>query len=267
MKLKYILPLALVSATASAEQYTSFTNAGYQNNDYGSGFETDSYDINSRYFFAPKENLGPLKEFEYINKVSNVYGGFSRLDYDGGDASGSNLGGELFAGNFKLGASFSEFEDVDSNTLTLGYLFSENFLLSLDSVDTDGADRENIVSARYNHQLGGTDYVGFNFAVDDDLDYAQVSSRYLRSLAGDSYLVLAGSVTDFDQGDSVWSAGAEYYFTRTTSVGFETVDGDTLGLDFTHFFNRSIAVNVAYAQTDEDFVDYDTFSLGLTAQL
>lgn len=266
MKLKYILPLAMMSATAAAEQYSSFTSASYQNSDYESGFETDRYGFDSRYFFGAKESLGPLKEFEYINRVSNVYGGFSRLDYDGGDVSSSSLGGELFAGNFKLGAAFSEFEDVDSNTLTLGYLFTDNFLLSLDSVDTDGSDRQNIVSARYNHQLGGTDYLGFNFAVDDDLDYAQVSTRYLRSLAGDSYLVLEGGVTDFDEGDSVWSAGAEYYFTRTTSVGFETVDADMLGLDFTHFFNRSIAFNFAYTQADQEFGDYDTYTLGLTAQ-
>lgn len=271
MKLKAILPLMLVSAVVSAEEYTSFSNASYQNKDYDAGAETDQYDINSRYFFGPKETLGPLKEFEYINKVSNLYGGFSRLDYEDDDASAATIGGEAFIGQFMLGASFTDVDNDfavgDSNTLSVGYLFTENFLVKLDSINIDGAeDRENIVSARYNHQLSGTDYIGFNFSADDDLDYAQVSSKYLRSLAGESYLVVEGSVTDYDEGDSVWSAGAEYYFNKATSVAFSTIEGDANTLDFTHFFNRSIAVNLAYTQQDGDYLEADTIKLGLTAQ-
>lgn len=271
MKLKAVLPLMLFSAIAGAEEYTSFSSASYQNKDYDFGAETDQYDINSRYFFGPKETLGPLKEFEYINKVSNLYGGFSRIDYENDDASGATIGGEAFIGQFMLGARFSNFEtdavDIDSNTLSVGYLFTDNFLVKLDSTDADGMDeRYNVISASYNHQLGGSDYIGFTVSTDDDVDSTAVSSKYLRSLAGDSYLVLEGGIVDEDEGDSVWNVGAEYYFTKMTSVGFSTIEGDANTLDFTHFFNRSIAANLAYTQQDGDYPEADTIMLGLTAQ-
>lgn len=271
MKFKLVLPLVLMSAAASAEQYTSFSNASYENVDYDSGAETDMYNIGTRYFFGPKETVGPLKEFEYINKVSNIYGGFSSADFDNGDASAVSIGGEAFIGQFMVGASFatvdSDFGDYDTNTVSVGYLFTDNFLVKLDSTDTDGMDeRYNVISASYNHQLGGSDYIGFTVETDDELEHTAVSSKYLRSLAGDSYLVLQGGMVDYDEGDSVWNAGAEYYFNKMTSVGFATTEGDENTLDFTHFFDRSIAVNLAYTQADGDYAEADTIMLGLTAQ-
>ncbi|WP_323846191.1 putative porin [Microbulbifer magnicolonia] len=260
------LPLMLLSATVAAEQYTSITEADYIQTDTGFA-DIDQLLIGSTYYFAPKETLGPLKEFEYINKVTNIFGGYSYADSDFGDADSLAVGGEYFAANgFVVGGAMLESDGGDMLSASLGYLFTPNFLMSLEAVDVEDADSELFVNARYNHQLNGTDYIGFDVSVDDDLDSKTVSSKYFTEFAGGRYLAAEVSVNDTDDTDLFWAGNVEFYFNQNTSVGFGYDDADSYELNATHFFNRNVAAKVAYGSNTE-FDEVDVFSLGLTVQL
>lgn len=266
MKFKYAaLPLMIFSASVAAEEYTSISEASYTNTEYTS-FETDRFDIGTTYFFAPKETMGPLKEFEYINKTTNIFAGYSYLDFDEEDRDLLSVGGEYFAANgFVVGGSVSDFDGSNLYTASVGYLFSPNFLLSLEGVKPEDEDTEYFVNARYNHQLGGNDYIGFNFFTDDDFDSRTLSSKLFKALGGETWITASASYTANDDFDDFWDLGAEYYFSKATSIFAGYDKEETVELGVSHFFNRNIAGKMAYT-TNSD-TDVDTFQLGVTVQL
>ncbi|MCX2782860.1 putative porin [Microbulbifer thermotolerans] len=266
MKFKYLaLPLMICSATVSAEEYTSISEANYSEAEKSFG-DVDQFDIGTTYYFAPKETLGPLKEFEYINKTSNLFAGYSYFEYDGDDEDTLAVGGEYFASNgFVVGGSAADFGDNDLYTASVGYLFSPNFLLSLESVKWEDRDADYFVNASYNHQLSGNDYIGFSFSTDDNFDSRTLSSKFFKELGGETWFTANASYTANDDFEDIWLVGTEYYFSKATSIFANYNKEETLGLGVSHFFNRNIAGNIAYT-TNSD-TDVDTFLLGVTVQL
>ncbi|WP_445356452.1 putative porin [Microbulbifer sp. ANSA002] len=261
------LPLMFLAATATAEEYTSFTHAGYANTDYDGGSDADRFGIDSTYYFGGKETLGPLKEFEYINKVSNIYGGFDHINIDSFDSDVFNVGGEYFASNgFVFGADIYDLGEENIDTLSVGYLFTPNFLVSLNHTDND-SDNELSLNARYNHQLNGTDYIGFNFSADEEFDTRSLSSKYFTHLGGEQYLTVELGYASLDEGDDYWMLGSEFFFTQRTSVGFTFDENETYKLGMNHFFNRNFAVEAAYVSNTDSDIDYDIYQIGMTVQL
>ncbi|MCO1332827.1 putative porin [Microbulbifer sp. OS29] len=277
------LPLMLLAATAGAEEYNSITTAGYSNLDFD-GADGNQFTAETTYYFGGKEALGPLKEFEYINKVSNVSAAYSHYDVSNYDTDNFAVAGEYFAGNgFMFGANLTEVADDNVNTVALGYLFTPNFLVKLSHTDFD-SDDETFVEFRYNHQLSGSDYIGFDFVTDDDFDASVLSSKYFTNLGGDQYLTAEFSYADYDGGDDYWQIGADYFFTQNTSVGLKLDENEDMKLAFSHFFNRNVAVEAAYSTMLGDGmnirsfgneaygagsadIEVDKFELGLTVQL
>jgi len=270
MKFKFaVLPLMVFAASAAAESYQSISHAELSSTEYDTPFgsvDTDEINIDTTYFFAPKEALGPLKEFEYINKVTNLSAAHSYLDVDGSDSDALGIGGEYFAANgFVVGGAYTDSEDSDVNTLSAGYLFTPDFLAQVHRVKIEGFDADYFADLRYNYALGGSDYVGFNFIADDDFDYRTLSSKFFKALPGQTWLVLGGEYTSIDQGENSWDLDAEYYFSKETSVNVGYNKSETFELGVSHFFNRNIAGSLAY-NTNSD-TDVDTFLLGVTVQL
>ncbi|MFC6981684.1 putative porin [Microbulbifer taiwanensis] len=273
MKFKFAaLPLMVFAASAAAEEYTSISEANYTNTEYAST-DTDRFDIGTTYFFAPKESLGPLKEFEYINKVTNIGAGYSYLDFDGGDADTLNVRGEYFtASGFVFGASYSDTSfdsdfqsgDSDSHTLSAGYLFNPDFLAQVHRVKGDDSDAVYFADLRYNHRLSGNDYIGFNFVADDEFDSRTLSSKLFKDL-GETYLTANATYVSNDDADNYWSVGAEYYFSKETSVFADYDEVETFELGVSHFFNRNVAGKLAYTTNND--TDVDAFLLGVTVQL
>ncbi|QFT56989.1 putative porin [Microbulbifer sp. THAF38] len=257
------LPLMLLAATAGAEEYNSFTKSKYTNLEN----DADRFTIGSQYFFSGKETLGPLKEFEYINKVSNIYGDFSHYNEGSEDSDIFTVGGEYFASNgIVLGAQLADWGEENIDTLSIGYLFTPNFLVSLEHEDND-SDNELSVNARYNHQLNATDYIGFDFSVDEEFDTRSLSSKYFTHLGGEQYLTAELAYVSYDEGDDYWKLGTEYFFTQRTSVGFTLDENEEFKLGMNHFFNRNFAVEAAYISNTDSDDDYDTYQIGMTVQL
>ncbi|WP_226664108.1 putative porin [Microbulbifer aggregans] len=266
MKFKFAaLPLMLVSAIASAEQYNSFTDADYTNIDTNFG-DVDVLSVGSQYYFGALNTLGPRKEFSYILPVSNIYGGVAHYDTDGSDADMLTVGGEYFTGQWKVSGQIADFDGYSVYSAGLGFLFTPNLLAEVQAVKAEDEDTDFVFRGQYNHQLGGNDYIGFTAEIDDDLDQRSVSSKYFTALSGGRYFTAELSLTDSDDTDMYWGGEVEFYFDENTSIGAAYDDNEDYELNATHFFNRNVAAKVAYG-SNADYNDADVFSLGVTVQL
>ncbi|GAB2904319.1 putative porin [Microbulbifer echini] len=260
------LPLMLFAATAGAEEYNSFTKANYFDTEFGAS-DADTLNFETIYYFGGKETLGPLKEFEYINKVSNFSAEFSHVNTGSIDHDTFSVGGEYFTSSgFVVGAGIVDLWENNVDYQSIGYLFSPDFLVTLKHIDYD-SDNEFSVDARYNHQLNSTDYIGFNLFVDEEFDTRSLSSKYFTHLGGEQYLTAELTYTNFDEFDDHWKLDSEFFFTQRTSIGFSFDENEVYKLGMNHFFNRHFAVEAAYVSNTDSDDDYDIYQIGMTVQL
>ncbi|MBD3652792.1 putative porin [Kangiella sp.] len=263
MKLKLVTTAVLLSSaiSVSAEEYTVLSDISWSNVDEA-GSSYDVLGLEGTYYFDKKESLGPYNEFEYINKVSNINANYRNIDT--GDDYYYGVAGELFTGNFLIGAGYSDNKaDADATSFSLGYLFSDDFLVRVDAVDTDGADTVYNVSAAYNHQINATDYIGFTLVTDDEADNISLSSKYFTHLGDDRYLTASVKLADKD-GDNTWAVGSSYYFTKATSVFASLAKDEVYEIGAQHFFNTNVALFASYTSADD--ADTDAYTIGLKAQ-
>ncbi len=304
-KLSIVSSLAaiLLSNTVLAESYQSFSALNYSHNkssfnrtNANNENKSDSISLYSQYFFDERQALGPLSEFDYINKASNLYASLSNSDSESSasyndqnysaDDNNQNvsIGGQWITHNVIVGASYSHHRyDVTTNdysfdmsdnyySASLGYFLSDDLVIRADYFDGGGGDDYFSYSASYNWQLAGTDYIGFSYNVDEDFDIHQLSSRYFVSLTEDSYLVLGGNYifdnSDNWHADDTWSINSSYYFNTKTSVSVYYGKDDYYGVSANYFINSNYAVNLGYNSiaNDKNEADSDGYHLGFTAQ-
>ncbi|MEO2266516.1 putative porin [Pseudoalteromonas pernae] len=261
-KLSIAIASILFSGAAAAQSYQSITDLEYVN------FDSDDYvSLQSKYYFAPKQVLGPLDQFEYINKTTNVYGGIADDEW----ATQYNVGGEYFFNNFVVGASYvnADYDNVrgdhDGYTMSFGYLVNKDLLFKVDRIDYEGSDAVYFFSGQYNHQLNATDYIGFTARVDDEFDYREVSGKYFTDLQNGNYLTLEATVIDVEDGDFGWMLGSNYYFSKATSVFVNFSKDDDYGFGAEHFFTPNFSLTAGYANNWDDSNE-DQYYLKATAQ-
>ena len=260
MMFKYLLPaIALAgSAAVTAEEYQLFTELRASHIDYDSD---NTWSVNGSYFFDKKQTLGPLDQFEYINKVTNVNAAFSRFD----DENFWAVGGEYFAeNNLVVSARYTENAGFHATTVGIGYLVSDNFIVRAQAAKPEEGDTRYLFSASYNHQLQGNDYVGFTAHTDEEFDQYGISSKYFASLGADRFIALGVSLKeDFDR--STWATNADYYFSKMTSVGVSYDKDDNYSLNTKHFFNQNWALEAGFG-SNADTSDAKVYSLSVTGQ-
>lgn len=262
MTLKYVLPVIALAASAavSAEEYQLFTGLQADHVRVSGNNETN-WNLNGTYFFDKKVTLGPLDQFEYINKVTNVSAGVSRIS----DTNVVNVGGEYFAANgLVVSAAHTRASGDYVNQIGLGYLVSDNFIVRAQAIKPEDSSTAYLFSASYNHQLQGNDYVGFTASTDDEFDFFTISSKYFASLSEGRYIAVGVALADND-GSSSWAAEADYYFSKMTSVGVSYDKADNYRLNAKHFFNQTWALEAGFA-SNTDFSGYKVYSLGVIGQ-
>jgi hypothetical protein len=262
MTLKYVLPVIALAAsvTVSAEEYQLFTGLSADHFRISGDSETN-WNLNGTYFFNKKVTLGPLDQFDYINKVTNVSAGYSRVF----DDNFWRIGGEYFAENgLVVSASQQRFNDFDVTSVGLGYLISDNVIVRAQAIKPEEGDTTYWFSASYNHQLQGNDYIGFSANTDDEFDQYGISSKYFASLNDDRYIAAGIALSD-NEGTSSWAALADYYFSKMTSVGLSYDKGDNYSLNARHFFTTNWAVEARFASNAETSA-LKTYNLGVTGQ-
>ncbi|WP_226644044.1 putative porin [Microbulbifer variabilis] len=335
-----IFPLMVLATGVTAEEYKSITTLNYSDLEYsyhdhyyspmGWPYPTSGYGVWERkvktstvgttYFFGGKETLGPLKEFEYINKVNNISAHFTRLE-DSADywwrkdnhQNSFSTKGEYFAENgVVLSTEVLNQRDKDVYSQSVGYLFTPNLLVKLNysdfeydikyktfSVDEEFPswtsrhfkfdEEEFSLTAQYNHQLSDTGYLGFTVNVGEETDDHTLSSKYFVDFGNDKYLSVEakyyhGNGRAWDNVSELNASGlnAEFYFNKETSINIAYDENHRYKLGFSHFFNRNIAIDVAYLAAatnkyngyyedygcdDCDAYRYDEYRLGLRVQL
>ena len=265
MKFKLISAAALLSTsmTLSANEYQWFSELSYSNIDTN-GSSVDAISIEGQYFFDNKKALGPYNEFEYINKVSNIDASYTNTGL--GDYYLTQASGELFVDNFLFGLGLSDDKYGNNPTeFSFGYLFTDNFLVRVDAVDPEEGDTVYKFSAAYNHEINATDYIGFTLTSDDEADVVSLSSKYFAHLGDDNYLSAEFSFVDTDA-DNYWSLGASYYFSKATSIFASLDDNDLYEVGARHYFDQNIALFGSFSSQDENGLDMEVYTIGLTAQ-
>lgn len=260
MTLKYVLPVIALaaSATVAAEEYQLFTGVNADHIRVSGNNETN-WSLDGAYFFDKKVTLGPLDQFEYINKVTNVSAAYRD------DNNVWAIGGEYFAQNgLVVSAAHSRASGNHANQIGLGYLVSENFIVRAQAIKPKDTSAAYEFSASYNYKLQGNDYVGFTAYTDDEFDFYGISSKYFASLNDGRYIAVGVTLADND-GRSYWATGADYYFNAMTSVGVSYDKVDNYGLNAKHFFNRSWALEAGFG-SNADSSGYKVYSLGVTGQ-
>lgn len=295
------LAAILLSNAVLAESYQSFSAINYSHNkssfgstDYRTESKSDSFALYSQYFFDERQALGPLNEFDYINKSSNFYASLSNgeasASYNGNNVYGNsnqkqlNIGGQWITHKIIVGASYSHsrsdltFDNYTSDnsdnyySASLGYFLLDDLVVRADYNDGGDGDDSFSYAASYNLQLDNTDYIGFSYNVDEDFDIHQLSSRYFLGLSEDSYLVLGGDYTvdnsdDYFADDS-WSINSSYYFNSRTSVSVYYSDDDLYTVGARYFINKNYSVQAGYhsVANDKNDVESDGYSLSFMAQ-
>ncbi|MCW8833544.1 MAG: putative porin [Colwellia sp.] len=286
--------LLFINQPTQAQSYQSFSSIGYSKSDFSYG-ESKYFNLGSRYYFDKRQSLGPLKEFDYINKLTNLTVNYSKSESEfayldtytsNSDSDSFSIGGEWFADNFLLGGSYSytngestaKFENFSldnedsyySYDASLGYLITDNFLVKVKASKLEDSDESYSFNANYNLQLGEIDYIGFSYSTDDELDFHHLSTKYFMSLSQQSYLVL-GAYYSYDNGDyewteDTWALTAEYYFNQYTSfsAGYDKNDFYSVGIN--HFFNDNYSLNVGYNSNTSSDDDYNSFNVEVVAQ-
>jgi predicted porin len=245
------------SFQVSANGQQSFSNISYISVD-DERLDLSQVSINSQYFFEGRPSLGPLNQFEYINKTSNVSVAYQYINseseawhWSGKSRTISEntnnrlgIGGEWFSGNLLLGGSYSYVDseysrqkggdsysdNSDTFGLTAGYLVSDDLLVKVDINKYKNGNSYFTASASYNWQLGDLDYIGFTYSTDESLDFQNLSAKYLMALVDESYLVLVANYVYDNSGsyeDDRWNMGVNYYFNTKTSLSANYDDHDT----------------------------------------
>ncbi|WP_372762249.1 putative porin [Pseudoalteromonas sp.] len=243
-----ISSILLSSAATAADSYQSISNLGFQ---HEASSNNNTVAVDSIYYLAPKNTLGPYDQFEYINKQSNVYGGYA--DDDFGDVTA--IGGEYFIENFMLGASYSNLDSGSHRefyTLSGGYFFNPNLLAKVTLVENKDGEDFALFDLAYNHMLNSTDYVGVTLTADDDFDYRAVAAKYFIDLSQGNYLTFEGKYESIDDAPNQWQLETNYYFTKATSVFANYNKQDNYSFGAQHFINKNVGIKVGYGNNADD---------------
>jgi len=263
----------------------------YDSTNYLSQGESDSVTLFSQYFFDERTTLGPLNEFSYINTSSNIYtslnsstrestsvNGLGSSDYDSSQ-NDIYVGGQWMFNDFIIGGSYgysynkfdvnsrydgesrdySHDDDDKDISIMLGYLFSDNFLISLGCNEGRRDNDRCGIGAQYNWQLDGTDYIGVKYNFDGDLEDHYLSSQYFFSVGEQSYVKLGVDYNYFNfkhlENENYWHVNASYYFNASTSISTFYGENDFYGVSASYFFNDNYSLAAGYNSANLDRAD------------
>ncbi|ALO35826.1 hypothetical protein CMT41_14680 [Colwellia sp. MT41] len=286
----------------------SYSHSRYTSNmpayDLYSKSDTDAVALYSKYYFDERQTLGPLNEFAYINTISNLYvlvansntevsSAYKSRDSNSDSSDNSiAIGGQWIINNFIFGVNYSYYKSEgkwtdsyfsDGNEISydnsssyyaaeIGYLISDDLVISAHYNDGGDGDDYFSYSSSYNWQLSGMDYIGFSYNVDEDFDVHQLSSKYFFGIAEQSYIVLGGGYTldnrDVVFVDDYWSVNASYYYNDSTSVSVTYSDNDFYSLGASYFISNNYSVQLGYnsVANNKDENDFDGYYLSFSAQ-
>jgi len=272
--MKYKLPLSLfiISLGTAAQDYQSISGISYSKTDFGLK-NSNVYSLSSIYYFDPKTALGPVDQFSYINKISNVSGSYSQIEnlYNDKDSKVIGIGGEFFVDRFVIGGSYNKFDtpfvDDDTSLVSLGYLVNEDLLIKVTAFNPEEGDTQYSYLAKYNHQINKTDYLGLALTSDEDFDNSSITATYFTQLTGGKYFKSEMSYSDNENYGDNWRVKGQYYFNDYTSAYLQQQKGNYQELGIKHFIDENIALSAGYQRNTKNSDDIETYTLSISLQM
>lgn len=270
MKFNLFIPCILLSVGVNAQEYQSITNASVTNIDYGSE-DVRYYSLNTKYYLTNKGTLGPVEQFSYINRVSNFSAGYTQWDslLNKDNNHLKSISGEVFINRLMFSASRTEVDtfglDNDNTSVSVGYLFNDDLLVSSTASKLDGQNTHVSFSAKYNHQINSTDFFGITANIDEDFENENISATYFSHLANGKYIKLTADYSVQEHAENNWHVKGQYFFTDFTSVFLSQKKGNTREVGIKHFFNDHIGLSASYLNSKNS--DSDSINLTMTLQL
>jgi hypothetical protein len=270
MKFHLLIPCIVLSLGAGAQNYQSITNASVTHIDHGSE-DVRYYSLNSKYYFEDKNTLGPVDQFAYINTISNFSAGYTQWDNLLNDENSDlkSISGEVFLDRFMFSASRTEVDTFglnnDNTSISVGYLFNDDLLVSSTASKLDGKNTQVSFSAKYNHQINSTDFFGITANIDEDFENENISATYLSHLANGKYIKLTADYSVQEHAENNWHVKGQYFFTDYTSAFLSQKKGNTREVGIKHFFNDHIGLSASYINSNDS--DINSVNLTMTLQL
>lgn len=245
MKAKFVISAALLISSVETFAETYQSEVGLRVNREDSDFPVskyNSYEAFGKYFFKSVEtNNLPYAEAAYLGRATNV---FAHLYH-----------------------SPEQNSDPSLNIYTLGaeVYVPEHFLYAAvggRKMSSEGRDRYDLTTI-----VGLTPIDGLRVTstYNSKQDYrVNLQGKYVTDLGNDHFVNVEATFYD-GKGYDVLSAGGDYYFDRTFSVGGNITDADghkSYELRLRKFFSPTFAADVSYH--DDDFGN--SISAGITAR-
>lgn len=238
----------MISTSAFATNYQSFSEFSYTNNDYTSGFSFDT-----EYFLAPQGMIGVLDQFGYLNTDSNFGLSVDNLY----DETSWVVNGEYFLPNnlFVMGA-LAKSGDTDANVLGLGYLVNDDLKVGVYRQDADYSDASVHAFASYNYQINDIDFIAGTIDVDDEFDTISLDGEYFAKIGNDRFVRVFAAHINGEH----WKASsidAHYYLNPAISVGVgvtDTTDEDaSFNVSAKMYFDTNFAAKIAYSEESSEW--------------
>lgn len=221
MKIKALaaaIVLTMTSGAVLAQDYQFDVGVDYTDVEDGDG----AFGAYAEYHFSTVDTSGrPLAEAAFLTKSSNVYvRGAADFDI-------ANVGVEFYIPNsmFFIGADFyrTDFGGVSDNTWAarLGITPIDGLLITTTIPEED-----------YEVNL---------------------QAKYVTALGGDNFLNLEAGFQDGGDFDDTLTLGADYYFSRSFSVGLgyaDFGDDDAFTIRTRNFFTEAFSGELSYTDTD-----------------
>ncbi len=243
---KIVLVTALLGTFGLSHAYQTEVGGNLIYIDPDQGDSAIGFGLDGTYYFNPVQvKNAPFNETAFLNRASNVNGGFAYISNDDIDTTSLGAGVELFVPNsdFYISADISHNEtevelgpvtaesDLTTYGAEVGYLPVPGLLLA---AGLRGWDNDN----------------------DDGVD-PTLRAKYVAPLAGnDINLEAYFGLGDLDE----FSLRGDYYFDKTFSVGVDYYDNDVydeFGINAKKFFSPQMSLEGRIGLGDDE----DSFSV------
>ena len=178
----------------------------------------------------------PLAEAAFLGRNNNIFASY--VTVDDLDIDIFSLGGEFWINDFYVAAAYTDFDGDAEYDVALGYMLSDNLLLSVIYSDGEEIEEETI----------------------------SLNAKYVAKL-GNNFVNLEASISDTD-GDTGIAVLGDYFFTNEFSAGVRVSDSGVsgektaYGVGARYFFTPTISGELEY-ETEDSF---DTIGVRLSAR-
>ncbi|WP_157484841.1 putative porin [Gilvimarinus polysaccharolyticus] len=260
--------LSAVSFSAMADPYSYQAEIGGRYN-YTDGVfdDDDSYSVYGSYYFSPVQLKNhAYAEAAFLERASSVTLGGTFADnsftaYNVCAASScSTVPKNLQSQNYSLSTRGYVLDSIIYASAT--YNYHDHKIEYSNGQSHSGSD------THWSAQLGVAPLEGWllttGFSEDSALfeDGWNVHSKYVGELTNGRAYNLEAGYADWDNGDSSWTVGGDFYFTRAVSVGGTVGEDDVYSLRAQSFFTPNVSLSVNLMNSEYA----DSYSVGLTAR-